>query len=78
MSGVGMTSLSLPDWPLKVAGWGTMRHPSLLILAMLQYLLISDRIAPDFLDGCLPVRRCSVAVLHAVLLFWAAAHAFGL
>ena len=78
ISVVGITSLSLPGWLLKVAGCGTIRQPSLLIFAMLQYLLISDRIAPDFFEGCFPVRRCSSAVLQAVLPFWAAAHAVGL
>ena len=63
ISGVGMTSLSFPSGALKVGGCGTVRQPSLLIFAVLQYLLISDRIAPDFLEGCVPVRRCSSAVL---------------
>ncbi len=44
---------------------GTIRQPSLPIFAMVQYRRISERIAPDFFDGCLPVLRWLAAVLQA-------------
>ena len=59
--------------PISGAGWTT-RQPSWPIFAMVQYLLISEKIWPDFFDGCFPVFRWLAAVLHAVLEFWAAAH----
>jgi hypothetical protein len=51
-----------------------MRHPSLPIFAIAQYRRISVRMAPDFFDGCLPVRRWLDAVLQATFADWAAAH----
>ncbi len=55
---------------------GTIRQPSLPIFAMVQYRRISERIAPDFFYGCLPVLRWLAAVLQAMFADWAAAHDF--
>ncbi len=54
----------------------TIRQPSLPIFAKVQYRRFSERIAPDFFDGCLPVLRWLAAVLQAMFADWAAAHDF--
>ena len=72
-SGVGMTILSCCGCPSLLV-CGTIRQPSLLILQIVQYLLISVNIDPVFFDGCLPVRRWLMAVLHAAFACCAAAH----
>ena len=48
----------LSSWyVLCILGCGATRQPSAPILAIAQYLRISENILPDFLDGCFPVLR---------------------
>ena len=76
-SGVGMIILLRLFLPSSGGGCTT-RQPFWSIVAIEQYLRISEQICPDFFEGCFPVLRWLAAVLQAALEFWAAAHDLGL